>query len=186
MTQSPHDHSSFSFQKLKDYDCLRDVLEAANYTDSGILNTLGVKDFSSIHGNDIPTLLRRTSQNTPLDTLIRLFLIEVPCDITAVRRAICPMELETWVEAGIVKIDHDAVIATLKLLPFQGLIVAFDLLQMLKTPLYEQYVMGIGSSTITLSNLTIKKHARLTWQASYQEHAAYSCGIPQKHPCPFR
>jgi SAM-dependent methyltransferase len=162
MVPSNHDKSLFSFQDPEDFHRLRGVLEAAGYTDAGILEALGVKDFPSIRGDDIPLLLRRTNQGTPLDTLIRLFLIEMPCDIEALRRAIRPTKLEKWVEAGLVQIDGESVVAAVKLLPFQNLVLAFDLPGRLQTAMGQDYVMGVASSTLTLANLTVRRHASLT------------------------
>lgn len=155
--------SLFSFEDPEDFHRLRGVLEAANYTDGGVLEALGIKDFPSIRGDDVPLLLRRTKRGTPLDTLIRLFLIEVPTDVEAVRRAVRPMKLETWGEAGLVQIHRGAVVAAVKLLPFQNLVLAFDLpRRLLQSGLGQDYVMGVGSSSLTLSNLTVCRHTPYT------------------------
>ncbi len=151
----------FAFQDPEDYNRLRSILEAAGYTDAGILEVLRVKDFPSIRERDIPLLLRCTNRGTPLDTLIRLFLIEVPIDAAAVGKAIQPMELETWVKAGLVRIDGGSVVARIKLLPFQNLLLAFDLDRRLFSARAHDYVMGIGSSSLTLANLTVRRPARL-------------------------
>jgi SAM-dependent methyltransferase len=154
--------SLFSFQDPEDYQRLREVLESVNYTDAGILEALRVKDFPSIRETDVPLLLRRTNRGTQLDTLIRLFLIEVPADAEAVQRALRPMKLDTWAKAGLVEIDGSSVAAAVKLLPFRDLVLAFDLPGRLRSARSENYVMGIGSSSLTLSNLTVRRHARLT------------------------
>ena len=149
------------FSDPEDYGRLRSILEAAGYTDAGILEVLRVKDFPSIRERDIPLLLRCTNRGTALDTLIRLFLIEVPVDAAAVGKAIQPMELETWVKAGLVRIDGGSVVAGIKLLPFQNLLLAFDLDRRLFSARAQDYVMGIGSSSLTLANLTVRRPARL-------------------------
>ena len=107
-------------------------------------------------------LLHRTRHGRPVDTFIRLFLMEVPVDVEALRRAIQPMELGTWVEGGLVRIDGDSASAEIKLLPFQKLLVAFDLDRRLRASPDPDYVMGIGSSSLTLANLTVRRRARLT------------------------
>ncbi len=162
MTQSKHDKSLFSFKDPEDYGRLRHVLEAAGYTDGGVLEELGIKDFPSITESDIPLLLRRTDRGTLLDTLIRLFLIEVPVDVETVERAIRPIKLETLIDAGIVRRNGATIIAAVKLLPYQHLIVAFDLPRTLQTPIGQNYVMGVGRSTLTLANLTVRRQSRLT------------------------
>lgn len=72
------------------------------------------------------------------------------------------MTVDDWEQAGLIHCRDQEVVAAIKLLPFQNLVVAFDLTSIMQTPLRENYVMGIGSSTITLSNLTIRRHSRRT------------------------
>jgi hypothetical protein len=152
----------FSFKDPADFDRTRDVLEEAGYTDNGVIQALGINEFSAIGGSDLPVLLRRTKRGTPLDTLIRLFLLEVPVDVQALRKAIQPLQLETWVHAGIAEVDGGSVVATLKLLPYRNLLLAFDLPRRLQTAFGHDYVMGVGRSSLTLANLTVRRQARLT------------------------
>jgi SAM-dependent methyltransferase len=162
LTPASNETSFFAFQEPDDYDRFRDVLEKAGYTDSGVLEALGVKDFPSIRGSDTPLLLRRTNRGTPLDTIIRLFLIEVPCGLKDVQSAVQPIPLETLARAGLVEIAGSSVTAAVKLLPFRNLLVAFDSTRRLRSPDRHDYVMGIGSSSLTLANLTVRRHARAT------------------------
>lgn len=72
------------------------------------------------------------------------------------------MTPDSWQQAGLVRRHGTQVSAAVKLLPFRNLILAFDLPAMLLTPLRRHYVMGIGGSTITLSQLTIRRPSRHT------------------------
>lgn len=150
------------FRDPEDFRRLRCVFAEAGYTDAGILEVLRVKDFPSIREREIPLLLRCTNRGTPLETFIRLFLIEVPVDAGVIRGAIHPMNLEKWIEEGLVQINGEMVVAEIKLLPFQNLLVAFDLDRRLFSARAHDYVMGIGRSSITLANLTVRSPARLT------------------------
>lgn len=159
----PHYQPLFSFRNAGDFDALRSVLTDAGFTDAGVLEVLDITSIPSMRSQDIPLLMRRTGgQPKPLNTLIRLFLIEAPCAVEAVQQAIDPMALETWVEAGLVEVHDTSVTATIKLLPFQGFWLAFDRTRILRTNLRHQYVMGIGKSTLTLANLTVRRHVRRT------------------------
>jgi hypothetical protein len=154
--------SELTFKDPGDFTRLRDVFEKAGYSDKGVLDVIGVKDFPSMKGTDVPLLLRRTKDNSPLNTLIRLFLIEAPCNMDAVKLAVLPMKLESLVEAGIVQMDGASVTAAVKLMPYKNFHIAFDLPCMLQSGSRKNYVMGIGSSTLTLANLTIRKQSRRT------------------------
>jgi hypothetical protein len=150
-------HLPFSFQTHTDHMRFRDVFINAGYSDSGIMGLLNGKAPSSIRENDIPLLLRCTSGGSPLETLVRLFLMEIPVSSGDASRAIAPMDIETWVSAGFLAAHGDDVTACIKLLPFKGLLVAFDQTRMLYTEEKAEYVMGIGASSLTLANFTIRK-----------------------------
>lgn len=162
MNHVKENNAFFSFRNPDDFRRLRDVFNSAGYNDKGVLECLAVKDFPSIRGNDVPLLLRRTKRSTPLDTLIRLFLVEVAVDVQRLKSAIRPMQLETWLEAGLVEISWNSVEAAVKILPYQNLWLAFDRTRMLQTNRRSNYVMGIGSSTLTLSNLVVRKNVGCT------------------------
>ena len=139
---------------------LRDLFVRTDFIESTILKRLGVPDFPSLKGTDIPLLCKRTDSGSPLDTLIRLFLIDVPCATEAVRKTFEILKIEDLIEAGILsKTDDGMIEAGIKILPHRGLYIAFDRPGILLTGLKENYVMGIGSSTLTLTNVTIRKHS---------------------------
>ncbi|RJR20274.1 MAG: methyltransferase domain-containing protein [Nitrospiraceae bacterium] len=155
-------HSELTFKDTDDYARLRDVLEKAGYTDKGVLEVIGVKDFPSMKGTDVQLLLRRTKDRSALNTLIRLFLIETECDTEAVKEAFHPLKPQALIEAGIVKVDGNFMTAAVKLMPYKNLYITFDLPCMLQSDSRTNYVMGIGSSTLTLANLTVRKPSRMT------------------------
>ncbi|MEN6320440.1 MAG: methyltransferase [Syntrophaceae bacterium] len=150
-------HVPFSFQTPDDYMRFREVFINASYSDSGVMGLLNGKAPSSIRENDIPLLLRCTSGGSPLETLVRLFLMEVPVSAGDLSRAIAPMDIETWVSAGLLAAHGDDITARIKLLPFKELLVAFDQTRILHTEEKAKYVMGIGASSLTLANFTIRK-----------------------------
>jgi hypothetical protein len=150
-------HLPFSFQTHTDHMRFLEVFINAGYSDSGIMGLLNGKAPSSIRENDIPLLLRCTSGGSPLETLVRLFLMEIPVSAGDASRAIAPMDIETWVSAGFLAAHGDDITACIKLLPFKGLLVAFDQTRMLYTEEKAEYVMGIGASSLTLANFTIRK-----------------------------
>src|SRR5262245_52925995 len=151
-----------TFVDPDDFQRARDVLIHANYTDTGILEVLATPGLSAPRASDVTPLLWRTRHGTALDTLIRLFLIGVPTGVEATRRALAPMTLEQWAEARLLTLHNDMAVALVKLLPFQALVLAFDMPQRLGAATPADFVMGIGSSTLTLATLTIRRPSRLT------------------------
>lgn len=136
---------------------LRSVLAAANFTPEGVLGTIGVTDSASIKESDILLLMERTKGGTPLETLIRLFLIEAPVEVAALQRAIEPMRTMEWAEMGLIAVQGRSAFAQMKLFPYQDMVIAYDLPRRLLTREGTDYVMGAGGSSLTLANLTIRR-----------------------------
>ncbi|MCU0571884.1 MAG: methyltransferase [Syntrophobacteraceae bacterium] len=151
-----------SFKRHGDILKLRDALDRAGYRDSSILDLLGLKDFPSLRGTDLPLLLRRTGGGSPLETLVRIFLMEVPVSMDSLEAAVHPLEPGALLRSGLVEISGDEALGTVRIIPFQEMLLAFDLPRRLKTPDHRDYVMGIGRSSHTLANLTVRSPSRAT------------------------
>lgn len=141
---------------------IREAFHAAGYTRSGILERLQAGDFPSLKGSDIPILMHRTASGDALDTLIRLFLVEQPCERDAVSAAAAPLDPAVWAEAGLVTLHGDRVLPGVKVLPYGDSLFSFDLTDAYGREGETDFVMGIGASTLTLANLTIRKPSPLT------------------------
>jgi SAM-dependent methyltransferase len=141
---------------------LRRVLSNAGFSPQGILDTIGVTDSASIRESDTLLLMRRTRGGNPLETLIRLFLMEAPVDAADLRRAAAPMTVEAWVNMGLVRIVGGSAVARFRLSPWQDLVIASDCPGRLLSVEGHDYVMGIGGSSMTLANVTVRRHSRRT------------------------
>lgn len=137
---------------------LRGVLASARFSPEGILETIGVKDAISIRESDVLLLMHRTAGGTPLHTLIRLFLIEVPVPAASLAEAIVPMTLDEWEDMGLIRKEGDTAYARVKIFPYLDMVIAYDPPRRLLTPDGPDYVMGVGGSSLTLANLTIRNH----------------------------
>src|SRR5262249_28349140 len=82
---------------------VREVLDRAGYTEPRILQLLGVAELrtSGQRRQALPLYLWRTRTGTPLETLVRLFLLQQSVPLAIARRAIEPMRLEEWLEVGL-------------------------------------------------------------------------------------
>src|ERR1041385_3241458 len=129
-----------------DYQRMREVLAAADYTDKGITQVLGVDTLNRLGERKFPVLLRRASGKTPLETLIQLFILGEPVDIAAAARAFAPMALDEWVNIGLVSQNGSLVYPTVQLRCFQGLVIAYDFIRRGPGGLQRAYVMGVSPS----------------------------------------
>jgi SAM-dependent methyltransferase len=145
-----------------DFARFRRVFQEANYTDKGVAEVLDLDNARAFSGRDVPYLLDLTSHGTPLETLIRLFLMGVPVDEASAGRAVLPMKLEEWIEAGFLAAEDGAIVGEVELLPYQDLLMAFDLPRRIEAGSCPNYVMGIGASSLTLANLTLRRRSEST------------------------
>ena len=136
---------------------VREVLDRAGYTDEGVLGALGGDELGSLGERRVPALLWRTAGGSPLETLVRLFLIGVDVDAAAARRAVAPMDLAAWLDIGLLVTRDGRVRAALTLRCYQGLVVASDFPRPdASRGLAVDYVMGITPSTLSLAVLTVR------------------------------
>jgi predicted RNA methylase len=148
----------FRFQTPADHRRIRETLAGAGYDDRGVSELLG-EGLSSVAGRKLPPLLRRTAGGTPLETMVRLFIlgVAVPADRTTTVLG----DIEWWVDGGLITAGGGGgVRATVQLRCYQGLVVAFDFHRRDGAPLAADYVMGISPSSLTLAGLTIREPVR--------------------------
>ncbi len=141
---------------------LRKVLLSAGFNRETICTKLAIEDFPSLSAKNLHWLLKQTDDGHPLDTLVRLFLIDVPVDPELARQAFAPLPLPELYKIGILQECDHLVRATIKLLPFDNCFMAFDLPAALTSDQREHYVMGVGASTLTLANLTVRSPTAAT------------------------
>jgi len=69
---------------------VRDALDAAGWSAASLDELLGVTARTHLDRDELAPLLRRTAGGSPLDTLARLFVVGVPVEAAAARRAGVP------------------------------------------------------------------------------------------------
>ena len=146
------------FTDPEDYRRLRIRLQEINYTREGILEVLGRSGQEIPHSTDIPPLLHRTNGGSPLETCIRLFLMGVAVPAAMAKQALQPVSLERCKAAGLIKVKDGQVAGKLNLQPYNELLFAHDPFHVLAHGGQADWVMGIGNSTMMLSNLTMRRH----------------------------
>jgi len=148
-----------AFASPDEYTQARNLLETANYTELGIAEALKVDKRAPPRTGD-PILIRRTAGGSRLDTLLRLFLICIPVEREAVCRALHPMELEQWVDAGLIRVENGMASAALRLSRLKHLVLAHDF-RLHTGEHWPDFVMGIGGATRTQAMTTVRKRCSL-------------------------
>lgn len=139
----------------------REVLARAEYDDTSLVGIFGPILLPTRTGRDLPYFLRLTARGRRLDILARLFLLGVPVDAEAARRALDPVRLEQWASAGLIEVDGGTARACVRLLPFHGLLLACDHFDLRPSEQHD-LVMGVTNSTIELADFAVRRKSRRT------------------------
>ncbi len=132
---------------------LRRVFESAGYSAEGLVRALGPTDLPAQVSPDMPYFLGLTRDRTPLHTLIRLFLLNVPVPAADAAAAFAPVPVERAADAGLVSAGPAGVSSCVRVLAFRGLLLACDHID---SSAREQ-VMGITNSTATLADFAVRR-----------------------------
>src|SRR5262245_12194535 len=133
---------------------LRETLDRAGYSESAVLRQLGVLELPPFRKRqqNLPLLLWRTRGGTPLETLVRLFVLGQPASLATVREALSPLSAAEMTELGLLRVDGEQVRANVEMCPYQSLVLTAD------WPDTTEPVMGVAASTRTLAQMTPRRH----------------------------
>jgi methylase of polypeptide subunit release factors len=133
---------------------LRDAFDAVGFTYGNLLERLGETEALSVRFNrrQVPRLARRLGDDA-LGTLARLFLLGVPQPADALGAAAAGA-----VEVGLARRDGGDLVPLLKVLPFDELLLVIERPDRVLPPGLDP-VMAVGSSTVSLAELTVRREA---------------------------
>ncbi|MGV8073234.1 MAG: methyltransferase [Syntrophobacteraceae bacterium] len=147
------------FKDDRDYGSAARVLQTAGFTEKAVSAVIEREAIITMPTGDVPRIMRRTSDLSPLDTLIRLFFLGVPVHAEAVQRAFAPMPLASWVEAELLANPDIAgqVDPRVQIWPINGLMLAVDLPWRRATAPDADFVVPPGPLTLQLANVMIRR-----------------------------
>ncbi|MFB7590364.1 methyltransferase [Streptomyces sp. NPDC056169] len=144
-------------------DRLREALLAADYTADGLLDLLGAPAYAALARSETVPALRATRGDSPLETLVRLFLLQraVPYGSAA-----AALPLDEALADGWVIHEDDAVLATVDVRPYGGedggnWFIVSDLGCAVGGAggigkKAEGVVLGVGGASTTLAGITVR------------------------------
>ncbi|MFF5165861.1 DUF7059 domain-containing protein [[Kitasatospora] papulosa] len=143
---------------------LREALTAAAFTADGLLERLGAPAYAALARSETVPALRATRGDSPLDTLVRLFLLQRSVPAAAAAAA---LPLEECVADGWVVHEGDLVRATVDVRPYGGpegqdWFIVSDLGCAVGGAggigsHEEGVVLGVGGASTTLAGITVRK-----------------------------
>lgn len=132
---------------------------------------------------DIAAMLRRTGQETPLHTLVRLFVLARPVPAESARAALAPVDPEDLVDLGLLARDAAGLRSTLAVVPCEGIYLAHDFwAQVTGGPSGTDCVPGVGPATRALAAMTVRRPAGLALDLGTGSgfHALVAAGHAQR------
>ena len=143
---------------------LRDALLAAAFTADGLLDLLGAPAYAALARSETVPALRATRGGAPLDTLVRLFLLQRPVAAESARAAL-PLD-EALTDGWVVR-SGDEVRATVDVRPYGGpegqdWFIVSDLGCAVggaggASGRDEAMVLGVGGASTTLAGITVRR-----------------------------
>lgn len=142
---------------------LRSALVVAGFTYDGVSEVLGPNGMAALSRNETTPGLRRTTGGWPLETLIRLFLLQAPVGLDAAHRAL-PGLVDRLAVEGILDQTVGEVAARLDVRPYatdeEHLWVVSDLTPGLDgspNRVGTDHVLGISPASTSLAQLTLRE-----------------------------
>ncbi|MDX3799303.1 methyltransferase [Streptomyces sp. AK04-3B] len=144
---------------------LREALLAASFTADGLLDLLGAPAYAALARSETVPALRATRGDTPLETLVRLFLLQQPVPHARVAEF---LPVGTCVESGwLVPTGGDEIAATVDVRPYGGpdgedWFIVSDLGCAVGGAggigsADEGVVLGVGGASTTLAGITVRR-----------------------------
>ncbi|MEU5089099.1 class I SAM-dependent methyltransferase [Streptomyces sp. NPDC021356] len=143
---------------------LRDALLGASFTADGLLELLGAPAYAALARSETVPALRATRGDTPIELLVRLFLLQQPVPHARVADV---LPVEACLETGwLTRVGGDEVAATVDVRPYGGLdgedwFIVSDLGCAVGGAggvgsQDEGVVLGVGGASTTLAGITVR------------------------------
>ncbi|WP_086726719.1 DUF7059 domain-containing protein [Streptomyces carpinensis] len=143
---------------------LRDALLGASFTADGLLELLGAPAYAALARSETVPALRATRGDTPLELLVRLFLLQQPVPHARVADV---LPVGDCLEAGwLTRVGRDELAATVDVRPYGGLdgedwFIVSDLGCAVGgaggiASREEGVVLGVGGASTTLAGITVR------------------------------
>ena len=137
---------------------VRDALDRAGFQHSNVQKLLALDDGvgSTFRRRDLPRLLRRVAGDSPLETLIRSFVLGRAVSVEQFRQAIAPGTIEDWLAVRMIEPDGERILPDARIISFDHLLLASEIRR--QAPIDPKLmVMPPSGSTEKLARLTIRR-----------------------------
>ncbi len=154
----------------------------SGYTEKHILDRFGAVETTTPQLRNLPRLLDQTRGHTPLNMLVRWFLVGVPADADHAQGLFPKWFLKLVTRIGLLEPGEDKLIPSAQLLPYGQLLIASDLIAKLGSSAKFNHVLTLNPAAEYLLRFTIRKpcEAALDLCAGCGIHALAAAGHCQR------
>ncbi|HUT32669.1 MAG TPA: methyltransferase [Planctomycetota bacterium] len=146
----------FHLDRCGDLCLLRRAFEAAGLAEEAVARTLLADRSGKVL--DAAAALRRTADPTPVNTLLRLFVLARHVPEATARAALAPADLDALVASGLLRREAEGIRAGASLMPEEDLLIARDFWpDFTGRPMRGDYVLGVGPATRTTAALIVRR-----------------------------
>lgn len=144
-----------------DIDRLRKLFELHSYNEKSITDVLpACLDGNPATEGASPVIRRVFRENTSINLLIRLCLVSIPTEESAVRELLGDSLLTALLEGGLFRSDPNGIRCPFIIYPVRGAFILYDHLSAKRQEVAKYLVMGIGTSSLAPTNATPRRHYR--------------------------
>ena len=144
----------FRTDRGADLCLLREAFRRAGFAEGAVH---GILEGRSDRMIDAQCALRRTAEESPLHSLIRLFILGVEVNEEDMRLALVPADVESLVDSGLLDRSDLGIRATARLAPWKNLFLLSDFLPAEGESLSPDFVMsGASPSSLSLARITFR------------------------------
>jgi methylase of polypeptide subunit release factors len=135
---------------------IKRVLIDAGYTQDALARTLGLSE-SLKDRQDVVVVSRRVRADSPYNALVRLFWLGRPVCERTLRELVPDLDIEGLVSTNLLRRYGGDLSATVKLGPYNDLLLASDFGPETGVTLQTDHVLGVGAASLTLAVMTVRR-----------------------------
>ena len=141
---------------------VRQLCEEADYTEEGLIDSVGTLIAPPHYHQDFHELLRKTDEPTQLNCLLRWFLLGTPVEMAVAREAVPDWFLTTCEQCGLLTVRDQYFTPAVLLTPCEGLWIAADVHTPLDMTNGFEPVLPVNQPALHLLNLAVRRSVRAT------------------------
>jgi methylase of polypeptide subunit release factors len=158
-----NNHKPFNLDYPLDIDLFRKTFAGKGYVQAAIAETMNLDapEGPLARKADVYAILRRTEKPSPYNTLVRLFILGSEVSTQAAQEALDPLKVEDLLAAGLLRKAQTGIRAEAGLMSYEDVFFLCDFLpQVTGAQAADDFVLGIGPSTVALANMTVREKAK--------------------------